>query len=149
MCYPRIRYLGCWVSYVIVCNKRNSCFYYIYELGQAYMVTRGRRRGSIGLLTFPACSLHISCIHHLETRESILWWTRSLAGRTTSIKSSWGMVSREKEDSQNCFLRHYWYVASFPGLHAQILSLAVQRVGGRPGWIHHVMHAAADVTYCS
>jgi len=36
-------------------------------------------------------------------------------------------------------------LASFPGLHAQLLSLAVRKAGGRPGQIHHVMHAAADV----
>jgi len=37
-------------------------------------------------------------------------------------------------------------LASFPGLHAQLLSLTVQRAGGRPGRIYHVMRAAADVT---
>ena len=41
------------------------------------------------------------------------------------------------------------HLASFPGLHAQVLSLAVRKVGRRPGWIYHVMCAAADVTYCS
>jgi len=40
-------------------------------------------------------------------------------------------------------------VASFPGLHAQLLSLAVQKTGGRPGRIYHMMHAAADITYCT
>jgi len=40
-------------------------------------------------------------------------------------------------------------VASFPGLHAQLLSLAVRKAGRRPGRIYHVMRAAADVTYCS
>ena len=34
-------------------------------------------------------------------------------------------------------------LASFPGLHAQLLSLAVGKVGGRPGRIYHVMCAAA------
>jgi len=40
-------------------------------------------------------------------------------------------------------------LASFPGLHTQLLSLAVRKAGRRPGRICHVMHAAADVTYCS
>ncbi len=31
------------------------------------------------------------------------------------------------------------HVASFPGLHAQLLSLAVQKAGGRPGRISHVL----------
>jgi len=43
----------------------------------------------------------------------------------------------------------YYSLASFPDLHSQLLSLAVQKAGGRPGWIYHVMHAAGDVTYCS
>ena len=30
-----------------------------------------------------------------------------------------------------------------------LLSLAVRKARGRPGRICHVMHAAADVTYCS
>ena len=38
-------------------------------------------------------------------------------------------------------------VASFPGLHAQLLLLAVRKVGGRPGQIYHVMRATADVTF--
>jgi len=33
------------------------------------------------------------------------------------------------------------------GLHAQLLSLAVQKAGGRPGRIYHVMRAAADVMF--
>ena len=32
----------------------------------------------------------------------------------------------------------------FPGLHAQLLSLAVQKAEGRPGSIYHVMRATAD-----
>jgi len=40
-------------------------------------------------------------------------------------------------------------LASFPGLHVQLLSLAVRKTGRKPGWIYHVMCAAADVTYCS
>jgi len=38
-------------------------------------------------------------------------------------------------------------LASFPGLHAQLLSLAVRKVGEgrRSGRIYHVMRAAADV----
>jgi len=38
-------------------------------------------------------------------------------------------------------------LASFPGLHGQLLSLAVGKAGGRPGWIYHVMRAAANVTF--
>jgi len=38
-------------------------------------------------------------------------------------------------------------VALFPGLHAQLLSLTVQKVGGMPGQIYHVMRATADITY--
>ena len=38
------------------------------------------------------------------------------------------------------------WVALFPGLHTQLLLLAVRKVGGRPG---RIMRAAADVTYCS
>jgi len=34
-----------------------------------------------------------------------------------------------------------------PRPHAQLLSLAVQKVGGRPRWIYHVMRAAADITF--
>ena len=40
---------------------------------------------------------------------------------------------------------HYKRVASFPGLHAQLLSLAVRKAAGRPGWIYHVMCATPDV----
>ena len=36
-------------------------------------------------------------------------------------------------------------LASFPGLHTQLLLLAVQNLGRRPGWIYHVMRATADV----
>ena len=39
------------------------------------------------------------------------------------------------------------WIASFPGLHAQLLLLAVQKVGGRPGRIYHVMYDAADITF--
>ena len=38
-------------------------------------------------------------------------------------------------------------VASFPGLHAQLLLLAVRKAGRRPGQIYHAMHAAADVMF--
>ena len=38
-------------------------------------------------------------------------------------------------------------LALFPGLHAQLLSLTVQKAGGRPGRIYQVMRAAADVTF--
>ena len=37
-------------------------------------------------------------------------------------------------------------LASFPGLHAQLLLLAVQKAGGRPERIYHVMSAAAHIT---
>ena len=37
--------------------------------------------------------------------------------------------------------------ASFPGLPTQLLSLTVRKMGGRPGWTYHVMHAAADITF--
>ena len=37
-------------------------------------------------------------------------------------------------------------LALFPGLHAQLLSLAVQNAGGKPGRIYHMMQATADVT---
>jgi len=33
-------------------------------------------------------------------------------------------------------------LASFPGLHAQLLLLAVQKVGGRSGQIYHMMRVA-------
>ena len=46
----------------------------------------------------------------------------------------------------HAFSYAYW-LASFPGFHAQFLSLAVRKVGGRPGWIYHMMHATADVTF--
>jgi len=38
-------------------------------------------------------------------------------------------------------------IPAFPGLHTQLLSLAVQKAGGRPGRIYHVMCATADVIY--
>ena len=38
-------------------------------------------------------------------------------------------------------------LASLPGLHAQLLSLAVRKAGRRPGQIYHVMCAAADITF--
>jgi len=38
-------------------------------------------------------------------------------------------------------------VASFPGLHTQLLSLVVQKAGRRPGQIYPMMRAAADVTF--
>ena len=38
-------------------------------------------------------------------------------------------------------------LGSFPGLHAQLLSLAVRKAGRRPGRIYHVMRAAADVMF--
>jgi len=39
------------------------------------------------------------------------------------------------------------WLALFPGLHAQLLSLAVRKAGRRPGRIYHVMRTAADVTF--
>ena len=42
--------------------------------------------------------------------------------------------------------QHVQIVASFPGLHAQLLLLAVRKVGGRPGRSRHVIRAAIDVT---
>ena len=41
---------------------------------------------------------------------------------------------------------HTQILASFPGLHAQLLSLAVRKAGGRPGRSRHVIRAAIDVT---
>jgi len=38
-------------------------------------------------------------------------------------------------------------LASFPGLHAQLLLLAVRKAGGRTGQIYHVMRTAADVMF--
>ena len=38
-------------------------------------------------------------------------------------------------------------VASFSGLHVQLLSLTVRKVGGRPGRIYHMMRTAADITF--
>jgi len=38
-------------------------------------------------------------------------------------------------------------LASFPGFHAQLLSLVVRKAGRRPGRIYHMMRAAADVTF--
>ena len=35
-------------------------------------------------------------------------------------------------------------LSPFPGLHTQLLSLAVRKAWGRPGWIYHVMRATAD-----
>jgi len=37
-------------------------------------------------------------------------------------------------------------LASFPDLHAQLLSLAVRKAGGRPGRICHVMRATDGPT---
>ena len=34
----------------------------------------------------------------------------------------------------------------FLGLHTQLSSLAVRKVGGKPGRVSHVMHATTDVT---
>jgi len=34
------------------------------------------------------------------------------------------------------------YLASFPGLHTQLLSLALRKAGGKPGRIYHMMRAA-------
>ena len=42
---------------------------------------------------------------------------------------------------------HVLLLASIPGLHVQLLSLAVRKVGRRPGRIYYVMRAAADVTF--
>jgi len=39
------------------------------------------------------------------------------------------------------------YVASFPGLHTQLLLLAVRKAGGRPGRNYHLMCATADITF--
>ena len=41
----------------------------------------------------------------------------------------------------------YQALALFPGLHTQLLSLAVRNAGGRPGRTYHVMRATADVTF--
>jgi len=41
----------------------------------------------------------------------------------------------------------YHSLAPFPGLHPQLLSLAVRKAGGKPGRIYHVMYAAADVRF--
>jgi len=40
-------------------------------------------------------------------------------------------------------------LVSFSGLHAQLLSLTVQKAGRRPGRTYHVMCATAEVMYCS
>jgi len=40
------------------------------------------------------------------------------------------------------------HLASFPGLHTELLSLAARKMGRRLGRIYHVMRAAADFTYC-
>jgi len=40
----------------------------------------------------------------------------------------------------------YLHLASFPGLHAQLLSLAVRKAGGRPGRSRHVIRVAINVT---
>jgi len=37
-------------------------------------------------------------------------------------------------------------LASFPGLHAQLFLLVVQKAEGRPGMIYQVMCAIADIT---
>ena len=53
-------------------------------------------------------------------------------------------------DTPQLIWSHSWTlpsVASVPGLHAQLLSLAVRKAGSRPGQIYHVMRAAADVTF--
>ena len=42
---------------------------------------------------------------------------------------------------------HLLLLALFPGLHVQLLSLAVRKAGGRPERIYHVMRAAADVMF--
>jgi len=41
----------------------------------------------------------------------------------------------------------YLCLTSFPGLHAQLLSLAVWKAGRRPGRIYHVMRATADIMF--
>ena len=55
-------------------------------------------------------------------------------------------LSGDRGGAHRC--KHRLNIASFPGLHAQLLSLAVRKAGGRPGRSRHVIRAAIDVTAC-
>ena len=74
---------------------------------------------------------------------------RSLAGHEINLKAYIFAMCRYLHYPachQDVLASSHKGLASFPGLHAQTLSLAVRKAGGRPGRIYHVMRAAADVT---
>ena len=54
----------------------------------------------------------------------------------------------ERDLVPGLFITSATWLASFPGLHAQLLSLACStKSGGRPGRTYHVMRAAANVMF--
>jgi len=54
------------------------------------------------------------------------------------------IVNSPRYDYCGLFLiAQYTILASFPGVHVQLLLLVVRKVGGRPWRIYHVRHAAA------
>jgi len=90
------------------------------------------------------CSLHAGgWPHHLHL--GVLEVKDHIRGVEGTIKCK--LMDWSKTEIQTCSLATgHTMVASFPGLHAQLLSLAVQKVGeGLDGFI--TMRAAADITF--
>jgi len=88
----------------------------------------------------------VSAVQRSITVKSwfILPWLRLLELQFRKLCTS--LIPMHSEKNQ-----FFWVpgnvVALFPGLHTQLLSLAVQKAGRRPGRVYHVMCAAADVMF--
>ena len=115
-----------------------------------------------------------NCMYFIQERDGVcvhleltwwMFWTNSLVPRpwmctckkVAFMSGVWDVLGSGNETKQLLQPKQLWqcsisayraHLASFPGLHAQLFSLAVQKGGGgRPGRIYHVMRAATDVTY--
>ena len=76
----------------------------------------------------------------LEEKPTVAQWGRS-GKRPDPLGNVWtwlGVSGNENKPTG---------VASFPGLHTQLLSLVVRKAGRRPGQTYPMMRAAADVTF--
>ena len=104
-----------------------------------------------GMSRWPCSSGHSSLI--LAITSFATSWRSSSVGM--SIRPLWYVWRWEGHQSNNMSWHQLFTMisltrfspASFPGLHAQLLLLALRKAGERPGRIYHVMHAAADVMF--
>jgi len=87
---------------------------------------------TLSKLHFIACTLKFLCV--------------CVCGCAHVCEHEFGRQEYTTHSQDLHILQPSYRVASFPGLHTQLLSQAVRKVGGRTGGIYHVMRAAADVT---